>query len=364
MRSHNWRENRLAITPRGGARVQVDKKVEPAAGAGVAQPEPQGSVHSDLQYVSIQVDGSTYGGWYRLLPDGQMELLALANMHCERRSENTPVEQARGMLTDFILGARRKANSKGTGGTLAALLYADPTKHRELEQGWARLVQSLAAGDASALYELYERAHRLVFTLLMRLTHNQAVAEQLTVDVFLDIRERAGQYDPAEGSVLGWIMSQTRSKGIDYWGHDWGLRAIARDLEMRTPWPAEVLSPMSSLWGRIAERLALSNAEQPRWAEPAWEDVAPGISCKLLATDAERDRVSMLVRLAPGTDYPPHTHAGIEELHLLQGELFIDTRKLAVGDYSRAEPGSSDKRVWSETGCMCVLMTSTRDALG
>jgi anti-sigma factor ChrR (cupin superfamily) len=74
--------------------------------------------------------------------------------------------------------------------------------------------------------------------------------------------------------------------------------------------------------------------------------------------------VSMLVRLAPGTDYPPHTHAGVEELHLLQGELLIDTRKLLPGDYNRAEPGSSDKRVWSETGCMCVLMTSTKDALG
>jgi hypothetical protein len=37
-----------------------------------------------------------------------------------------------------------------------------------------------------------------------------------------------------------------------------------------------------------------------QWSEPEWEQVAPGIECKLLATDAERDRVSMLVRLAPG----------------------------------------------------------------
>ena len=29
----------------------------------------------------------------------------------------------------------------------------------------------------------------------------------------------------------------------------------------------------------------------------------------------------MLVRLAPGTDYPPHRHAGVEELHLLDGEI-------------------------------------------
>jgi anti-sigma factor ChrR (cupin superfamily) len=54
----------------------------------------------------------------------------------------------------------------------------------------------------------------------------------------------------------------------------------------------------------------------------------------------------------------------VEELHLLEGELWIDDRKLHAGDYNRAEPGTSDKRVWSETGCACVLVTSTKDALG
>ena len=101
----------------------------------------------------------------------------------------------------------------------------------------------------------------------------------------------------------------------------------------------------------------------PQWQEPEWKAVAPGISCKLLATDTVRDRVSMLVRLAPGVDYPPHRHGGVEELHLLDGELMIDDRKLHPGDYNRAEPGTGDKRVWSDTGCTCVLITSTQDVL-
>jgi anti-sigma factor ChrR (cupin superfamily) len=71
----------------------------------------------------------------------------------------------------------------------------------------------------------------------------------------------------------------------------------------------------------------------------------------------------MLVRLTPGTAYPPHVHAGVEELHLLHGELWIDSRKLYPGDYNRGEPGAADNRVWSETGCTCVLITSTRDTL-
>ena len=100
-----------------------------------------------------------------------------------------------------------------------------------------------------------------------------------------------------------------------------------------------------------------------RSAEPEWREVAPGISCKLLATDRENNRVSMVVRLAPGTEYPPHRHGGVEELHLLHGELMIGDRTLHPGDYNRAEAGSVDHRVWSETGCTCVLVTSIHDVL-
>jgi anti-sigma factor ChrR (cupin superfamily) len=134
-------------------------------------------------------------------------------------------------------------------------------------------------------------------------------------------------------------------------------------------WPTDVLRPSASLWERLAQRIAAESGEEPaapdtrRWTEPDWKEVAPGISCKLLATDPQRNRVSMLVKLAPGTDYPPHTHAGVEELHLLHGELWINDRKLYPGDYNRAEPGTVDARVWSESGCTCVLMTSTQDML-
>jgi quercetin dioxygenase-like cupin family protein len=133
-------------------------------------------------------------------------------------------------------------------------------------------------------------------------------------------------------------------------------------------WPTDVLRPPRPLSERLAERIAQETGKPPvlpptsTWTEPEWDEVAPGISCKILAE--EPDRVSMLVRLAPGVDYPAHSHAGVEELHLLDGELWIDDRKLYPGDYSRAEPNTSDKRVWSETGCTCVLITSPHDLLG
>src|SRR5437764_5645827 len=58
-------------------------------------------------------------------------------------------------------------------------------------------------------------AHRMVFTLIMRITANREIAEELTIDVFHDVWRRAARYDPANGTVLGWIMNQARSRAID-----------------------------------------------------------------------------------------------------------------------------------------------------
>jgi anti-sigma factor ChrR (cupin superfamily) len=134
-------------------------------------------------------------------------------------------------------------------------------------------------------------------------------------------------------------------------------------------WPTDVLRPPVSLWGRLAQRIAEETGKPPvsppsqLAVKSEWEELAPGISCKLLATDTEKNRVSMLLRLAPGTDYPSHRHAGVEELHLLYGELMIDDKKVYPGDYIRSEADSVDHHVWSETGCTCVLLTSNKDVL-
>lgn len=104
----------------GAADTSLDAAEQPAeagrsvvpAEAAVSLEEVKQSVPSDLQYVSLQVDGATYGGWYRVLPDGQMELLALANMRREFRPEGTATEQARGMLADFVQNGRSNARKE------------------------------------------------------------------------------------------------------------------------------------------------------------------------------------------------------------------------------------------------------------
>jgi RNA polymerase sigma-70 factor, ECF subfamily len=110
--------------------------------------------------------------------------------------------------------AKLKDRTQESPATLGDVLYAK-SKAPVPEQDWAMLVQSIAAGDQPALHALYDRAHRVVFTLIMRLTANRETAEELTIDVFHDVWRRASGYDAANGTVLGWIMNQARSRAID-----------------------------------------------------------------------------------------------------------------------------------------------------
>ena len=100
-------------------------------------------------------------------------------------------------------------------GTLGEVLYARPSKAPVPEAEWVALVRSVAAGDQNALHALYERAHRVVFTLSVRITANRETAEEVTLDVFHDVWRRASRYQEADGTVLGWIMNLAHSRAVD-----------------------------------------------------------------------------------------------------------------------------------------------------
>ena len=251
---------------------------------------------------------------------------------------------------------------------LGDLLYADPPTPLVLEADWAELIRSIAARDPRALQTLFQRAHRLVFSLAVRITHHGKHAEDATLAVFDDVWRRAATYDAASESVVGWIMKQARVRGIEH------RRFAPLDAHGRryTEAPAaagatDLFHPSPSLWERLAQRLRGKTrgswrvSTAPQWVEPEWRAVAPGIACQLLATDSDRHRVSTLVRLAPRTDYPPHRHDAIEELYMLHGVLMVDEDTFYPGDYRRAPAGAVDRRVWSETGCTGVLLTSLGD---
>jgi RNA polymerase sigma-70 factor (ECF subfamily) len=114
-----------------------------------------------------------------------------------------------------INGPSNREPHKSGGATLGDVLYANESQTFVPETDWLRLVRLVGAGDEDALHALYERTHHIVFTLVVRITQDRETSEEITVDVFHDVWRRAASYDPVNGTVVGWIMNQARSRAID-----------------------------------------------------------------------------------------------------------------------------------------------------
>lgn len=99
--------------------------------------------------------------------------------------------------------------------TLGDVLYTDKSKFRVSEEEWLKLIRAISEGDQAALHSLFEQTNRIVFTLIARITMNRETAEEITLDVFYDVWRKASTYDPANGSVVGWVMNQARCRAID-----------------------------------------------------------------------------------------------------------------------------------------------------
>jgi RNA polymerase sigma-70 factor, ECF subfamily len=77
------------------------------------------------------------------------------------------------------------------------------------------LIARLAAGDMEAAAELYDRHSAQVFALARRIVRNDADAEDVVQEVFLQAWRTARRYESGRGSVIGWLLLMTRTRAID-----------------------------------------------------------------------------------------------------------------------------------------------------
>src|SRR5262245_39452125 len=70
-------------------------------------------------------------------------------------------------------------------------------------------------GDASALARLYDRYAPPLLSAGERILKNRRDAEDLLHDVFVEVWQQAGDYDPSRGSVKSWLFLRMRSRAID-----------------------------------------------------------------------------------------------------------------------------------------------------
>jgi len=77
------------------------------------------------------------------------------------------------------------------------------------------LVRRIAAGDEGAFELAYDRHGSLVFGSLVRFLGDREAAAEVAQDAFLSLWRRASSFDPAAGSLPGWLLSIARHRAID-----------------------------------------------------------------------------------------------------------------------------------------------------
>lgn len=82
-------------------------------------------------------------------------------------------------------------------------------------EDWAGWVRDAATGDQSALAKLYDSTSRMVYGLILRIVSNTHTAEEVLLDVYLQIWRKAETYSPSKGTVLAWLFTIARSRAID-----------------------------------------------------------------------------------------------------------------------------------------------------
>jgi RNA polymerase sigma-70 factor, ECF subfamily len=78
----------------------------------------------------------------------------------------------------------------------------------------AALIQKIIERDESALAALYDRYAGMLSSVLNRILRDTQAAEEILQDVFYQLWTNATRFDPARGSLPGWLLVIARNRAI------------------------------------------------------------------------------------------------------------------------------------------------------
>jgi RNA polymerase sigma-70 factor, ECF subfamily len=116
------------------------------------------------------------------------------------------------------------------------------------------LILQISRGQRAPLGLLYDRHSGLLLGVLLRVLGDAQEAEDVLHEVFLEVWERASDYDARRGSVRAWLVMRARSRGLDR------LRALGRVRTLPSETALnEAAAPAPAPADTLSVRRALSN---------------------------------------------------------------------------------------------------------
>lgn len=83
------------------------------------------------------------------------------------------------------------------------------------EDTWNEYLREIARGDQQSLARLYDQSKGLVYGLALRIVNDAADAEEVTLDVYMQVWRSAPSFDLQRGAASTWLVTITRSRAID-----------------------------------------------------------------------------------------------------------------------------------------------------
>ena len=78
-----------------------------------------------------------------------------------------------------------------------------------------QLMEGIQAENPDALSQLYDRYNGILKALILRVIHNEAEAEDLLQEIFMEIWCQAKNFSAQKGKPLGWMVTLARRRAID-----------------------------------------------------------------------------------------------------------------------------------------------------
>ena len=92
--------------------------------------------------------------------------------------------------------------------------------------GDALLLRRIAGGDEDAFAEVYRRKHPAIYRFALHMTGNASVAEDVTQEVFMVLIRDPHRFDPARGTLGGFLFGVARNHLRKRWEQDRRLVAF------------------------------------------------------------------------------------------------------------------------------------------